>query len=106
RLRGKAAAQGVAPATLSIAYFGGDLPELRIPGAADLLESDAPPRRYLAVSRQILLLGPDAALYPDARPRVAWALDLLAREISSGSAGPIAFLVGDSIVVYDLSRAH
>ena len=67
------AADSRAP-SLGVAYFGGDLPSFRIPGCVDLLASDAPLPRYVAVSRQLLLVGPQT------RP--------LRGRPSAGGAGP------------------
>ncbi len=66
RLRSELRGRGLPTSGLAIAYFGGDEPEVRLPGAADLLRGGSlEGRSLLAVSRQYLLVGPDAALDPD-----------------------------------------
>lgn len=97
RLRDLLSRRGIPSSQVAIAYFGGDEPTLRIPGIADLLESDAAPRRYLAVSRQLLLLGPDAVLVPGTSRHAARAL-VLAHLPQARRAG----IAGDSIELFDL----
>ena len=65
RLATLASERGIPPASLGVAYFGGDLPSFRIPGCVDLLATDAPLPRYVAVSRQLLLVGPETALFAE-----------------------------------------
>jgi len=87
-------------AEVSIAYVGGDRPSVRVPGILDLLEEDTAPRRYVAVSRQLLLVGPEAVLFREAVPRAARLLALVRR-----AQGPprLVARAGDSIDVYDLT---
>jgi hypothetical protein len=94
-----AESRGIAPGTLGVAYFGGDLPAYRIPGCVDLLASDAPLPRYVAVSRQLLLAGPGAALFPEGRARAA-------RVVAELKARDADFLAraGDSIDLFELPR--
>lgn len=83
---------------LAVAYFGGDMPSVRLPGALDVLEEPMTPRRYLAISRQLELLGPDGAYISSTKSAVVRVLDLL-----HGSPAPhFVARVGDSIDVYDL----
>lgn len=99
RLADLAASRGLAPGTLGVAYFGGDLPAWRVPGCVDLLASDAPLPRYVAVSRQYLLAGPDAALFPEGRARAARVVaELKAREAD------FVARAGDSIDLFELPR--
>jgi hypothetical protein len=92
--------RGIRPDLLSIAYFGGDLPSYRIPAAMDLLEGGAP-RRYLAISRELQLLGPQAALYPSGTAGVQKALELIAP-----GKNPIAVgRAGDSIDLYEVGAS-
>ena len=100
RLRDLLARRGIPSSQVGIAYFGGDDPSLRIPGVADLLESDAPPRRYLAVSRHLLLLGPEAVLVGDTSGRAARSL-ALARASSSRRVAR----AGESLELFDLGGA-
>lgn len=98
RLGEEARMRGVPLEELSVAYFGGDLSSVRLPAASDLLESDSAPRRYLAISRQFLLLGPQAALFPEGVPRTRRALDLL----RAAPERRFLFRAGDSIEVWEL----
>ena len=99
RLADLAAARGIAPGTIGVAYFGGDLPAYRIPGCVDLLASDAPLPRFVAVSRQLLLVGPAAALFPEGRARAARVVaELKARDAS------FVARAGDSIDLFELPR--
>jgi hypothetical protein len=100
RLREELSHRGIQPADVAVAYFGGDVPAMRIPGVADLLETDAPPRRYLAVSRHLLLLGENGVLVRGTEARAARAI-VIAR---SGRAKP-AGVAGKSIEVFDLGDA-
>jgi 4-amino-4-deoxy-L-arabinose transferase-like glycosyltransferase len=97
RLAELAARRGIPPASLGVAYFGGDLPSFRIPGCVDLLVSDGALPRYVAVSRQLLLVGPDTALFTEGRPRAA-------RVLSELKARDAAFVAraGDSIDLFEL----
>ena len=97
RLAELAAKRGIAPSSLGVAYFGGDLPSFRIPGCIDLLASDAPLPRWVAVSRQILLVGPDTVPFAEGRPRAA-------RVIAELKARDAAFVAraGDSIDLFEL----
>lgn len=97
RLATLAAGRGIPPASLGVAYFGGDLPAFRLPGCVDLLESDAPLPRYVAVSRQLLLVGPQTALTAAARPRAARVL----AELNARGATSVA-RAGDSIDLFEL----
>lgn len=97
RLRDLLARRGIPSSQVGIAYFGGDDPSLRIPGVADLLESSAPPRRYLAVSRHLLLLGPEAVLVTDTSGRAARSL-ALARDPGSR----LVARAGESLELFDL----
>ena len=97
RLAGLAAARGIAPASLGIAYFGGDLPSFRIPGSVDLLAADAALPRYVAVSRQLLLVGPETVPFAEGRPRAARVL----AELKARDAAFVA-RAGDSIDLFEL----
>ncbi len=99
RLRDLLKARGIRPEDAGVAYFGGDSVAYRIPGAVDLLESDAPLPRHVAVSRQLLLTGAGSVLFADGRPRAARLLATLAAE----GAKPVA-RAGDSIELFDLAR--
>ena len=99
RLADLAASRGIAPGTLGIAYFGGDLPAYRIPGCVDLLAIDAPLPRYVAVSRQLLLVGSEAALFPEGRARAARVL----AELKARDAAFVA-RAGDSIDLFEVPR--
>lgn len=92
RLRDELPARGISPGALDVVYFGGDLPATRIPGSRDVARDVGPPRRYLAVSRQLLLTGPDSALGDD-RAAVADAL--------RAPRGRFLFRAGDSIDVFE-----
>lgn len=97
RLRSLLDGKGIPPGEVSVVYFGGDLPALRIPGVLDHLEVDAPLRRYVAVSRQYTLLGGEAAILSGGAPRVTRALEEL-RARSSRPAGR----AGHSIELFEL----
>ncbi len=101
RLGRELPARGLKPESLAIAYFGGDEPAVRIPAAADLLRGGSlEGRRLLAVSRQLLLVGPEAALDPEgvpgARAAVAATRDPRARFL---------FRAGNSIDVFETQPA-
>ena len=97
RLAALAAKQGIPPSSLGVAYFGGDLPPYRIPGCVDLLAADAPLPRYVAVSRQLLLVGPDTVPFAEGRPRAARVL----AELKGRDAAFVA-RAGDSIDLVEL----
>ena len=101
RLADLASKRGIPAASLGVAYFGGDLPSFRIPGCLDLLESDAPLPRYVAVSRQLLLVGPQTALFAEGRPRAA-------RVLAELKARDAAFVerAGDSIDLFEVPAAR
>jgi hypothetical protein len=80
-----------------VAYFGGDLPSFRIPGCVDLLAADAPLPRYVAVSRQLLLVGPGTVPFAEGRPRAARVL----AELKARGAAFVA-RAGDSIDLFEL----
>jgi len=82
---------------LRVLAFGGDLPSFRIPGCVDLLASDAPLPRYVAVSRQLLLVGPDTVPFAEGRPRAARVL----AELKGRNAAFVA-RAGDSIDLFEL----
>lgn len=97
RLADLAAKRGIPPSALGVAYFGGDLPSFRIPGCVDLLAADAPLPRYVAVSRQLLLVGPETVPFDEGRPRAA-------RVVAELKARDAAFVgrAGDSIDLFEL----
>ncbi|MFI5182404.1 MAG: hypothetical protein ACHQPI_13545 [Thermoanaerobaculia bacterium] len=65
RLRAALVARGLRAEEVALAYFGGDEPAERLPGVSDLLRGGLlSGRPYLAVSRQYVLVGPEAALDP------------------------------------------
>lgn len=97
RLAELARQRGIPPSSLGVAYFGGDLPSLRIPGCVDLLEADASLPRYVAVSRQLLLVGPETALFAEGRSRAARVV----AELKARDAGFVA-RAGDSIDLFEL----
>ncbi|KAA0249912.1 MAG: hypothetical protein EDX89_23380 [Acidobacteria bacterium] len=101
RLRNLLGARGIPPGEVSIVYFGGDLPAMRIPGCLDHLEADAPLRRYAAVSRQYLLLGGEAAILPGGAPRVARSVS----ELRARSPRPVG-RAGDSIELFEVGPAR
>lgn len=75
RLRDELGRRGLSPSGLAVAYFGGDEPSERLPGAADLLRGGSlEGRTLLAVSRQFLLVGPGASLDPAGVPGAAAAV--------------------------------
>jgi hypothetical protein len=101
RLERELSSRGLKADALAIAYFGGDEPARRLPAAADLLRGGPlEGRSLLAVSRQLLLVGPEAALDPEgvpgARAAVAAARDARARFL---------FRAGTSIDVFELQPA-
>ncbi|MFN7988371.1 MAG: glycosyltransferase family 39 protein [Thermoanaerobaculia bacterium] len=97
RLADLAAKRGIAPSALGVAYFGGDSPAFRVPGCADLLAADAPLPRYVAVSRQLLLVGPETVPFPEGRPRAARVIaELKARDAS------FVARAGDSIDLFEV----
>ena len=98
RLDRELSSRGLKANALAIAYFGGDEPARRLPAAADLLRGGSlEGRSLLAVSRQLLLVGPEAALDPEgvpgARAAVAAARDGRARFL---------FRAGTSIDVFEI----
>jgi hypothetical protein len=98
RLRGALKSRALGPGDLAIAYFGGDEPEARLPGAADLLRGGTlGGRKLLAVSRQFLLVGPVAALDPDGVPGAREAV----QAVRDGRAR-FLFRGGTSIDVFTL----
>ncbi|MCL4806693.1 MAG: glycosyltransferase family 39 protein [Thermoanaerobaculia bacterium] len=97
RLADLAARRDIPPASLGVAYFGGDLPSFRIPGCIDLLAADAPLPRYVAVSRQLLLVGPETVPFAEGRPRAARVL----AELKARDAQFVA-RAGDSIDVFEV----
>ncbi len=98
RLATLASERGIPPASLGVAYFGGDLPSFRIPGCVDLLATDAAPLpRYVAVSRQLLLVGPETVLFADGRPRAAHVL----AQLKARNAEFVA-RAGDSIDLFEI----
>ncbi|MBK9966356.1 MAG: glycosyltransferase family 39 protein [Holophagales bacterium] len=97
RLATLASERDIPSASLGVAYFGGDLPSFRIPGCVDLLATDAPLPRYVAVSRQFLLVGPGTALFADGRPRAAHVL----AQLKSRDATFVA-RAGDSIDLFEI----
>lgn len=97
RLAGLAAERGIPPGELGVAYFGGDLPSYRLPGCVDLLAADAPLPRHVAVSRQLLLVGPDTVPFPDGRPRARRVLE----ELKARGARLVA-RAGDSIDLFEV----
>lgn len=97
RLASLAAARGIAPGDVGVAYFGGDLPSFRVPGCVDLLASDAALPRFVAVSRQLLLVGPETVPFADGRPRAARVL----AELKERGARAVA-RAGDSIELFEL----
>ncbi len=97
RLGALAVERGIPPASLGVAYFGGDLPAFRIPGCVDLLEADAPLPRYVAVSRQLLLVGPETVPFAQGRPRAARVV----AELKARGATFVA-RAGDSIDLFEL----
>jgi hypothetical protein len=97
RLADLVARRGIPPASLGVAYFGGDLPSFRIPGCVDLLAADAPLPRYVAVSRQLLLVGPGTVPFAEGRPRAARVL----AELKARDAAFVA-RAGDSIDLYEV----
>lgn len=98
RLATLASERGIPPASLGVAYFGGDLPTFRIPGCVDLLAADAAPLpRYVAVSRQYLLVGPETALFAEGRRRAARVL----AQLKSRDATFVA-RAGDSIDLFEI----
>lgn len=97
RLGDLLSARGIPPSELSVVYFGGDLPGARLPGVVDHLEAEAPLRRYVAVSRQYLLVGADAATLSGGAPRVAAAL----AAVRSPGVVPLG-RAGDSIDLFAL----
>jgi hypothetical protein len=101
RLADLASAKGIAPASLGVAYFGGDLPTFRIPGCVDLLVADAALPRYVAVSRQLLLVGPETVPFAEGRPRAARVL----AELKERDATFIA-RAGDSIDLFEIPGAR
>ena len=101
RLASLVAERGLPPASLGVAYFGGDLPSFRIPGCVDLLAADAPLPRFVAVSRQYLLVGPETALFRDGRERAARVL----AELKARGASVVA-RAGDSIELYEVPAAR
>jgi len=101
RLAELARTRGIPSSSLGVAYFGGDLPSFRIPGCVDLLETDATLPRFVAVSRQLLLVGPGTLPYADGRPRAARVLaELKARDAS------FAARAGDSIDLFEVPPAR
>lgn len=98
RLRDLLSRRGIPASEVAIAYFGGDDPAFRIPGIADVLESDVAPRRYLAVSRHLLLLGPDAVLVRETAARAARALSI-ARSSGARRSGR----AGNSLELFELT---
>ena len=63
RFRDELQRRGIPASALAIAYFGGDEPSERFSQASDLLRGGSfEGRTFLAVSRQFLLVGPEAAL--------------------------------------------
>ena len=99
RLADLVASRGIPPDALGVAYFGGDLPAYRVPGCVDLLAADAPLPRYVAISRQLLLVGPEAALFPEGRARAARVV----AELKDRDAVFVA-RAGDSIDLFELPR--
>jgi 4-amino-4-deoxy-L-arabinose transferase-like glycosyltransferase len=97
RLAELASRRGIPPASLGVAYFGGDLPSFRIPGCVDLLAADAPLPRYVAVSRQLLLVGPGTVPFAEGRPRAARVL----AELKARDAAFVA-RAGDSIDLFEV----
>ncbi len=97
RLADLAARRGIPPAALGVAYFGGDLPSYRVPGCVDLLASDEPLPRYVAVSRQLLLVGPETVPFAEGRPRAARVL----AELKARGAAFVA-RAGDSIDLFEV----
>ncbi len=97
RLAALSASRGIAPGDLGVAYFGGDLPSFRVPGCVDLLAADAPLPRYVAVSRQLLLVGPETVPFADGRPRAARVL----AELKARGAKVVA-RVGESIELFEV----
>lgn len=97
RLADLAARRDIPPASLGVAYFGGDLPSFRIPGCVDLLAADAPLPQYVAVSRQLLLVGPATVPFAEGRPRAARVL----AELKARDAQLVA-RAGDSIDLYEV----
>ncbi len=97
RLAALAASRGIAPGDLGVAYFGGDLPSFRVPGCVDLLAGDAPLPRFVAVSRQLLLVGPETVSFADGRSRAARVL----AELKDRRARVVA-RAGDSIELFEL----
>jgi len=102
RLTGELSARGLKPEALAIAYFGGDEPAVRLPAAADLLRGGSlEGRSLLAVSRQLLLVGPEAALDPEGVP--------CARAAVAAARNPRArflFRAGTSIDVFEFQPAE
>lgn len=99
RLSELAGAKSIEPGSLGVAYFGGDMPSFRVPGCVDLLEQPAAPTpRFVAVSREYLLLGADACLYSAGRKGVERALALVAPSTGARFLGR----AGDSIDLYEL----
>jgi hypothetical protein len=100
RLRSELRGRGLPSSGLAIAYFGGDEPGVRLPGAADLLRGGSlEGRSLLAVSRQFLLVGPDAALDPDGVPGARKAI----AAVRDGQAR-FLFRSGTSIDVFSSSQ--
>ena len=97
RLAGLAASRGVEPGSLGVVYFGGDLPSYRIPGCVDLLAADAPLPRFVAVSRQLLLVGEAAVPFVDGRTRAARVL----AELTARGAKVVA-RAGESIELFEV----
>ncbi len=98
RLGRELSARGLRGEDLAIAFFGGDEPALRIPRSADLLGgSPLDGRTLLAVSRQLLLVGPASALDPESVPR---AREAVAAARSDGAR--FLFRAGTSIDVFAL----
>ncbi len=90
--------RGLRGGDLAVAYFGGDEPEVRIPGSTDLLRGGSlEGRPLLAVSRQFLLVGPGSALDPGGVPH---ATEAVAAARSAGAR--LLFRAGTSIDVFAL----